>query len=265
MRILCVVKFVPDVDGFEFDFENNTLIRQNVRMILNPDDACALAFALKVKAGDPGCRVEVVSMAPRSVLPHMEDLCRLPVDRGTLIADTALAGSDTHVTSEVLAAWLGSVDFDCILTGSRSLDGDTSHVPAQIAECLDLDQMSGIVRIDPEEFSKERAVFEVDADDRLITYETALPVVLSLTRESGYKLPYPRYEDLQRDVSDKIQYVTAQDLGFPRDAVGLNGSLTKVVKTYDKTFEKRDKTVVAIDDDGIEYVFAFLKEGGYLK
>lgn len=265
MRILCVVKFVPDVDRFEFDFENNTLIRQNVRMILNPDDACALAFALKVKACDPQCRVEVVSMAPRSVLAHLEDLCRLPVDRGTLIADSALAGSDTHVTSEVLAAYLRSVDFDCILTGSRSLDGDTSHVPAQLAECLDLDQMSGIVRIDPDQFSKDRAVFEVDEDDRVTTYQAALPAVLSLTRESGYKLPYPKYEDLQRDVSGEIQYVTAGDLGFTPETVGLKGSLTKVVKTYDKTFQKRDKTVVGVDEEGIEYVFSFLKEEGYLK
>jgi electron transfer flavoprotein beta subunit len=265
MRIICVVKFVPDVDSFEFDFENNTLIRQNVRMILNPDDACALAFALKVKAGDSRHRIEVVSMAPRSVLPHMEDICRLSVDQGTLIADAALAGSDTHVTSEVLAAWLGSVDFDCILTGSRSLDGDTSHVPAQIAECLDLDQMSGIVRIDPDQFVEDRAVFEVDEEDRRTTYEAALPAVLSLTRESGYKLPYPKYEDLQRDVSEKIKYVTAEELGFSRDAVGLNGSLTKVVKTYDKTFEKRDKTIVGPDEGGIEYVFSFLKKGGYLK
>jgi len=265
MRIVCVVKFVPDVDSFEFDFENNTLIRQNVRMILNPDDACALAFALKVKAGAPSCSIEVVSMAPRSVLPIMQDLCRLPVDQGVLIADSVLAGSDTHVTSEVLAAYLGSVDFDCILTGSRSLDGDTSHVPAQVAECLDLEQMSNIIRIDPEQFTGDRAVFEVDEGESLVTYEAALPAVLSLTRESGYRLPYPKYEDLQRDVSSKLEFITARDLGFSGESAGLKGSLTKVVKTYDKVFQKREKTVVGVDEEGIEFVFSFLKEGGFLK
>ena len=265
MRILCVLKFVPDVDSFEFDFENNTLIRQKVRMILNPDDACALAFALKVKAGDSHCQIEVVSMAPRSVIPHMEDICRLPVDQGTLITDTALSGSDTHVTSEVLASYLGSMDFDIILTGNSSLDGDTSHVPGQLAECLDLDQMSGIVRIDMDQLTKDRAVFEVVQDDRLIKFEVVLPAVLSLTRESGYKLPYSKYEDLQRDVSKKLKYITSEDLGFSRDEVGINGSLTKVVKTYDKTIQRRDKIVVGNDEDGIEYLFSFLKDGGYLK
>jgi electron transfer flavoprotein beta subunit len=36
--------------------ENNTLTDNNTRMMLNPDDACALAFALGVKAGDPALR-----------------------------------------------------------------------------------------------------------------------------------------------------------------------------------------------------------------
>ena len=66
--------------------------------------------------------------------------------------------------------------------------------------------------------------------------------MLSLTRESGYRLPYPKYEDLQRDVSSKLEFITARDLGFSGESAGLKGSLTKVVKTYDKVFQKREKT-----------------------
>ena len=97
MKIICAVKFVPDVDKFVYDYENSALVRENVRLILNPDDACALAFALKIKATNPDYVVEVVSMGPQSVVPHMEDLLRLNVDHGTIICDPKFAGSDTYV------------------------------------------------------------------------------------------------------------------------------------------------------------------------
>lgn len=264
MKIICVVKFVPDVDSFAYDYENNTLVRDNVRMVLNPDDACALAFALSVKAGDPGCEIEVVSMGPRSVLPHMEDLLRLDTDRGTLISDRAYAGSDTWATSRILGRYISSRPFDCILTGSHALDGDTSHVPAQLAEELGLEQMSGITSVDRERFDGVRAVFEVDYERSVETWEMPMPGILSLDRESGYKLPYARYEDFGKDVSGKLRIIGNDELGFAEEETGLKGSLTKVARTYKKSFETRDRNVVQVDDDGIEQVFNFLKERGFL-
>ena len=48
MKIICMVKFVPDVDKFMFDFESNTVERKNVRMIINPEDGCGVGFALGI-------------------------------------------------------------------------------------------------------------------------------------------------------------------------------------------------------------------------
>ncbi|MEX1313805.1 MAG: hypothetical protein AB1Z38_06500, partial [Desulfotignum sp.] len=94
MNLICAVKFVPDPDR---------LTAGSRQRILNPDDACALGFALAVKSRDPGVTIEVVTLGPRSVRPHMEDLLRLTVDRGTLIWDPGLENSDAFVTSRVLA------------------------------------------------------------------------------------------------------------------------------------------------------------------
>ncbi len=264
MNIICVVKFVPDVDNIISDYENNTQVRENVRMILNPDDACALSFALRIKDSRPDCFIEVVTMAPRSVIPHMEDLLRLPIDKGTLISDPLYAGSDTFVTSEILLRYISSRTFDCILTGSHSLDGDTSHVPVQLAEGLGLDQMLGIIRIDQDQYDRERAVFEVEDEKTISTYEMAMPGVLSLTRESGYKLPYVKFEDFQRDVSDNLSILTNHQLAFSGEEVGLAGSLTRVVKTYKKSFQERNRNIVKNNKEGIEYVFTFLKDRGFL-
>lgn len=264
MNLVCIVKFVPNVDSFQYDYENNKLIRENVRLMLNPDDACAVAFALKMKARNPETSIEVVTMAPTSVKPHMEDLLRLGIDRGTILSDPLFAGSDTYVTSKILAKYLSSLKINCILSGTHAIDGDTSHVPAQLSYCLKMNHMSGIVKIDEEQFEKEHAVIEVDTDTKEIVFEIMLPAVLSLTRESKYKLPYVRRQDIDRDVSDRLNIINNDDLGFKSDEIGLKGSPTKVVKTYTKEFNQKGNTVVRVDDEGIDTVFNFLKSKGVL-
>src|SRR5690554_6623390 len=126
LRIICLVKFGPDVDGFSYDYEHSRLNRSYQRMILNPDDACAVAFALQVKQAHPSAHIEVVTMAPRTVEPHLLDLLRLQIDTGVLITDPAFAGSDTYATTTVLETYLGGRSYDCILTGTCTLDGATS-------------------------------------------------------------------------------------------------------------------------------------------
>ena len=264
MKIICVVKFVPDVDSLVCDVETAAMAGTDFRMILNPDDVCAVAFALGVKASSPDCHVEVVSMGPLSVRPHMEDLLRLAVDRAALISDPVFDGSDTLVTSAVLGRYIAARPFDCLLTGSRSLDGGSAHVPAQLAETLGLDQMLGIIRIDPEQFDSTRAVFDVEDENTVTTYEMAMPGVLGVTRQSGYKLPYVTLTNMRRDVSDELAVITNQDLGFSETEIGPAGSLTKVVKTYPRTYEKKARHTVENDEEGISYVFNFLKEKGFL-
>ncbi|WP_313561880.1 electron transfer flavoprotein subunit beta/FixA family protein [Ruminiclostridium cellobioparum] len=264
MKLICVVKFVPDVDNFRYDFENNKLIREDMRLTLNPDDACAVAFALKVKEKLAGTVVEVVTMAPEKIIPHMEDLLRLGVDKGVILSDKAFAGSDTYVTSKVLSRYLLGQHYDCIITGTHAVDGDTAHVPAQLGEWLGLNQMSGITMVDIEKFNKDFAYVDVDNDQTCVTYEVSLPAVLSLTRESGYKLPYVRKGEINRDVKSSIYILDREDLGLNEDQTGLKGSLTQVVETYAKQYEKRERTLVKADNDGVETVFHYLKEKGFI-
>lgn len=264
LRIVCLVKFVPDVDGFSHDYEHNQLNRNNRRMIVNPDDACAVAFALQVKRLRPTTYVEVITMAPRSVRPQLLDLLRLQVDAGIMITDGEFAGSDTYATTTILEAFLKDRFFDCLLTGTRSLDGATSHVPAQLAESLGLDHMQDIIGIDLDTFGHERAIFTIDEEQETATYQMAMPGILSLTRASGYKLPYIAYEDFEKDVSPKLSVVTNQELQCPPSAIGLAGSKTLVVETAVQEQQKRNHRIVHADEDGIDFVYSFLKRGGYV-
>jgi len=263
MKLICLVKFVPDVDNFKYDFEKNVLIRENTDLVLNPDDAKAIAFALKVKALNPEITVEILSMGPKNVVPKLEDLLRLKVDKATLISDSLFVGSDTYVTSQILAKQIASLDYDCILTGTHSLDGDTAHVPSQIAQCLSLNHLTNV--IDVNNFSQKQFNVSVDSENFIETYEVSLPIVLSFSKESKLKLPYIKFEDIDRDVSNKLQIIDNTVLNFDKKQVGLEGSLTKVIRSFVKRFDKKEKLIVQCDEEGVSSVYRFLKHLGYIK
>lgn len=264
MKIICVAKFVPDVDNFTYNYETHTINREDSTMMINPDDASAVGFALQVKKQHPESTIELVTMAPVSVTPLVEDILRVGVDTATIISDPLFAGSDTYVTSNILGRYLSDISFDVILSGSHAIDGDTSHVPSQIASLLNLDHISNITVINEESFFTHTCIVEVEHEFSLTTYEIEMPSLLSLSRESSYRLPYVRYKNLKLDVSDRITHVSNSTLQFSTEEVGLLGSKTKVVSTFTKRYEKRERKVVGVDVDGINSVYEFLTSNGFV-
>ncbi|SMC18295.1 electron transfer flavoprotein beta subunit [Desulfacinum hydrothermale DSM 13146] len=265
MRIVCLAKLVPDVDNFQYDHERSALIRENVRLLLNPADATAVAIALKLKADSRAGSVHTVTLGPRSAMPHLEDLLRRGVDRATLISDPAYAGSDTHVTSHILAAFLSRCGFDVIFAGTHTLDGGTGHVGPQVAEILGIPHMAGISHMDPESLSEGRAQVRVESEEASYTFALQLPAVLGFAYAPEPKLPFIRYEALKRDLSGRVEVIDNQALGLAPEQVGVLGSLTRVRKIHVKGFRSPNTRFVRPDDEGIERVYRFLREKGFVR
>lgn len=265
MKIVCLVKIVPDVESFSFDRERNTLSRDSLHQLINPEDATALAIALDLKRKVPGTAVETLSMGPPSVLPFLEDVVRRGVDEATLLSDTRFAGSDTYATSHILARQLVRMDYDCVFSGTRTLDGGTAHVPAQIAELLDLAHLSDISSVDPTSFSEEAALVEVEDDEASWSVQIDFPAILGFLYSPKRKLPYIPHEALNLDVSGRIRRVDNRELDFGRDEVGAAGSLTSVASVQLKVLAEKESRIVGTDPAGIEEVYAFLSKHGYLR
>ncbi|MDR3161105.1 MAG: hypothetical protein LBU28_05760 [Spirochaetaceae bacterium] len=266
MKIICLVKFIPDVEAIGYDFEKESLVRENTKRVINPDDAGALAFALILKKKYPETIVEAVSMAPLSAAGEMKDLLRRHVDRGVFITDPLFAGSDTYVTARILARYLETRSYDCILTGTHSLDGFTAHIPLQLSEALKLPQLSGITGFvnDLIRGDTMTAEVEVESDESTSFYQIRLPAILSLNKESRYKLPYVSYKDLDMNVDDRFVIVSNKELGFSGDEVGLSGSPTNVRRTFVRKLDmKADRVIVQDDDAGMAAVYRLLREKGY--
>ena len=262
MRIICLVKPVPDVENFVYDYERDVLVRDNVHLVINPEDTTALARALRIRQDDPETVVETVTMAPKGAMPHLEDLLRRGVDRCTLISDPLYVGSDTYVTARILARFLEQQSFDLLFCGTHTLDGGTAHVPMQVADLLSLPGIAGVTEIVA---NSPRVEVGIELDRALERYEIDVPAVVGFAYAPNHKLPYIKYEQLNADVRDRINVIGNGELGFDRTEVGLDGSLTWVRRVEVKTLDRKDTRFVQLDDDGIEEVFEFLTHKGFVR
>lgn len=263
MKIVCLVKIIPDVEHFTYDYEKNILVRENKKSIVNPEDSCAVAAALMMKEKYGG-EVTVVSMGPVSNQKYLENFIRCGADRAVLISDEMYRGSDTYVTSRILAKGIEVCGFDLIIGGTHSLDGDTGQVLPQVAEHLDAEIMSHVTGIRRDERTDRDILVEAEDEEKKLLFSISLPAVIGISGESEYKLPYIRYDDRKKDVSDRLKVLTNRELCFGEGEIGLAGSRTRVLRTWPKKFSDREKKVVQNDEAGIEYVYQFLREKGFL-
>ena len=95
MKIIVCVKQVPDTTEVRIDKETNTLIREGVPSILNPDDANALEQALQLKDKYDDVTVTVLSMGPPQADVMLRECLAMGADEAVLLTDRAFGGSDT--------------------------------------------------------------------------------------------------------------------------------------------------------------------------
>lgn len=141
MNIIVCIKQVPDTTEVRLDPKTGTLIRDGVPSIINPDDKAGLEAALALK-DQHGAHVTVLTMGPPQADNALREALAMGADRAILLTDRKFAGADTWATSMTLAAAIRNLDYDLIVAGRQAIDGDTAQVGPQIAEKLNLPQVS---------------------------------------------------------------------------------------------------------------------------
>jgi electron transfer flavoprotein beta subunit len=202
------------------------IVRSSESCTLNPFDRPALEVALRLRE-ELGGMVTALSMGPVSCAFILHEAIAMGVDRGVLLSDPALAGSDTSATSKALSAAIQKLaPFDLVLFGSQSADSDTGHVGPQTAVLLDLPLVTWVQRLE----QKKGGLFvERRVDGFREHFEVDFPAVLTV--HSRCVQP--------RDVSllgieaafeqGEVIHWTLTELGLPADQVGERGSPTKVL------------------------------------
>ena len=144
MKAIVCVKQVPDTSGKVAVNPDGTLNRASMATIINPDDLNAVEAALKLKDAS-GCKVVVVTMGPPPAEGMLRELIAMGADEGVLVSGREFGGSDTFATSQILAAAIKNIGVDAddiVFCGRQAIDGDTAQVGSQIAEKLNIPQIS---------------------------------------------------------------------------------------------------------------------------
>ena len=234
MKILVCVKQVPDTSGKVAVNEDGTLNRASMPVITNPDDKNAVEAALKLK-DEYGCPVILVTMGPAAAESMLRELLAMGADEAYLLSDRMFGGSDTFATSQVIAAGLQHIGIDpddIVICGRQAIDGDTAQVGPQIAEKLDLPQITYAGEI---AFENGTVRVQRMLEDGYMTIETQTPCLVTCIKE----LNEPRYMSIRGILGcfDKpIHVLTYEDLKdeplIDVTTIGLKGSPTNIAKSF---------------------------------
>lgn len=249
MDIIVLIKQVPDTTDVKLDPKTGNLIREGLDSVMNPDDLHALEAALDIKEVAGG-KVTVVSMGPMQTIDVISEAIGMGADRGVLLSDKAFAGADTWATSLTLGKAIEKIGiYDLVLCGRQAIDGDTAQIGPQVADYLQISQVTYVCDI--ETLKKKTVVVKRRLEDGYERIQCRLPALLTVIGE----LNRPRYADMGRLVKacqDKapIRIWNAADIGVQAHEVGLEGSLTHVIKTFAPKF-KREGEILTGDTESV--------------
>ena len=234
MKAIVCVKQVPDTSGKVAVKADGTMDRASMATITNPDDLNALEAALQLKDAT-GCEVVVVTMGPPPAEGMLRELLARGADRAVLVSGREFGGSDTFATSQILAAAINKIGVgpeDVVFCGRQAIDGDTAQVGPQIAEKLQLPQVTYAADI-----TKEGNSLTVKRmlEDGYMMIKVQTPCLITCIKE----LNEPRYMNVPDIFTcyDKpmevFDYNTLKDDPLIEvDTIGLKGSPTNVFKSF---------------------------------
>jgi electron transfer flavoprotein beta subunit len=229
MNSIVCLKQVPGTTEVKIDPATNTLIRQGIENIINPFDTYAIEEAVRLREKHGG-KVAVMTMGPPQAEAALREAISLGADEAVLLSDRAFAGADTWATAYTLSRAVIKIgQFDLVVCGRQTIDGDTGQVGPELAEMLDVPFVAYVSQIEEVRDGYLRVRRMVEEGHEVI--ETTLPAVITVSKEINTPR-LPSLRGIMKSKSVKIQTWGLNELGVDKDMVGLAGSSTQVVKIF---------------------------------
>jgi len=280
MRIIVLAKQVPDTRNVGKDAmkEDGTINRGALPAIFNPEDLNALEQALRIKDKFPGTTITMLTMGPGRAAEIIREGMFRGADNGYLLTDRSFAGADTLATSYALSMAIRKIgDFDLIIGGRQAIDGDTAQVGPQVAEKLDLPQVTyaeEIMKIENSKITIRRGIA-----GGVETVEAPMPLLITVNgsaaecRPRNAKLvqkykralgvqekaeitkagqPLPYEDDYKQYPYLNIEEWSVADVDADVVQCGLSGSPTKVKTIQNIVFQAKESKVISSADGEID-------------
>ena len=179
-----LVKQVPDTARITGQAMNDdgTVNRAALPAIFNPEDLNALELALDIK-DIYGGTVTVITMGlPAATAVLRESLYR-GADQAILVTDRRCAASDTLATSYILSCAVKKTKYDIVICGRQAIDGDTAQVGPQLAEKLEIPQITYVEKL--LDLDKNTITAQRNMGNGWQKVQASLPILLTVTGDAN--------------------------------------------------------------------------------
>lgn len=258
MKILVCIKQVPGSNNVDVDPVTGVLKRSGVSSKINPYDLYAIEAALVLKEQFGGS-VDTITMGPPQAKAVIEEAVCMGVQQGTVLSDRKFAGADVLATAYTLAQGIRKCgQYDLIICGKQTTDGDTAQVGAEVAEYLGIPNVSNVLSVDG--YRDGKLQLTVSLDETIICQEIALPCLISM--DSDVNTPrLPSYK-VKRTLTDAvIHFLSFADFADQNpDHYGLSGSATQVERIFPPEKVSEKQTIAGDAEAQADGLLALLRE-----
>ena len=199
-------------------------------------------------------------MGPPQAIDAVSEAMGMGADEGILLSDRAFGGADTWATSSTLGKAIEKIGgFDLILCGRQAIDGDTAQIGPQVAEYLRVPQVTYVFEI--EKILKRSVIVKRRLETGAERVRCALPALLTVIGEMNT----PRAPNVMRLIDAcrekaPIRVWNAADIGVQTREVGLEGSLTHVIRTFAPKFKRQGEMLEGDTGEMVRHLVERLRD-----
>ncbi|WIG61457.1 MAG: Electron transfer flavoprotein, beta subunit [Ktedonobacterales bacterium] len=255
MNIVVCMKETPSTTAEKSFSPDMRLERRKEDAIPNPFDEYAIEEGLRQQEKHAGSTVTILCMGPATATDTVRKALAMGGDRGVLVSDDALAGSDAISTAHVLAAALKKIGFDLVIFGNAAADAYGGIVPSATAELLGAPLLSYASKLDVD---GSTATIERQADIGYNTVAAPMPTLVSVVKA----INEPRYPSMKGIMASKkkpLDTFALADLGIDPATVGAAGAREKALSA-EKVSTQRKGEIFIGNEGAADRVVAFLVE-----
>ncbi len=265
MTIIVLIKQVPDMEKVKFDREKGRIDRSSAGAEINPFDLNALEAALKISE-QTSAKVIAMSMGP----PQAEDCLREAIargaDEGILLSDMKFGGSDVKATSNILSAAIKKIgNYDLVIAGIQTVDGDTGQVGPEVAGILNIPHISNVESVKC--FTETSIDVVCNVWEGLYLKRGKYPLLITVTKDVNVPR-LPSFKNKMKARKAEITKWSYEDLKgvLEQSNIGIKGSATKVKKIEVPSQSKREgKRFKDMNSEAVLEILKVFKENKVLK
>lgn len=246
MDIVVCIKYVPETADIGWDQTTGTLLREAAKGVLNHNDKHAIEAALQVREAHGGS-ITALTMGPPQAENALREALSMGVNTAVLLSDRALAGADTLATACTLSLAVKKLaGYDLIICGKETSDGMTAQVGPQIAELLNIPQLTYTTEIAVDN-QMVRTKQKLEAGLRIL--EASLPSLITVEREIN-RPRIPLMDSIMEAYREKeITVWSVNDLVGSMERFGLKGSPTQTRAVYTKQVKREPAAILEGEPD----------------